>query len=178
MSKLVFGVLSCALIGSTSIATVALAKNGHAAVAPDISVTAKPESVQQWSSRIASSLDRKLTYPTPIGRADYAHGVVKIKFHCSESGLPDGVALARSSRSTVLDNAALRAVRGITTLHPLPDGVDHDRPLEAWIVFADNAKDVARMTKSLEKEAALALAQSNSHSEAVKPPLRIILASR
>jgi len=177
MPKLVFGVLSCALLSSTSfIVTPALAKQPRA-IAPDISVTAKPASIQQWSSRIADSLDENLTYPRPIGTADYARGVVKIKFHCSDAGLPDGVAVARSSRSLALDNAALRAVRAISTLHPLPDGVTHDRPIEAWIVFADDAKDVARMTKSLEKEAALTLAQSNSHSEAAKP-LRIILASR
>ncbi len=121
-----------------------------------ITVQATAVSVQNWSQRVAHSLDAGLSYPRPLGRGDYNQGMSKIAFHCSDSGVPSDVTIVGSSGSRDLDVAAMRAVQGIPTLHPLPDGIRHDQAFQAWIVFAGDERDLGRRLQSVRHDAMLA----------------------
>jgi TonB family protein len=144
------------MTNSTSLA-LAIAVLGllpSSAVAADqraIVVTA-PVSLAQWSTSVERSLDRTLTYPAPLRGPD-PEGVVKVKFLCSESGTPTGITLAKSSGSRALDAAALRAVRRIKTLHPLPDGLSHSQIFQANILYASSERSHDRWMSALEEEA-------------------------
>ncbi len=121
-----------------------------------ITVQAATLSVQNWSSRVAQSLDTELTYPRPLGREDYHQGLSKIAFRCNDNGVPSDVSIVSSSGSRDLDVAAMRAVQGISTLHPLPDGIGHDQAFQAWVVFAGSEQDRSRMLQSVRHDAMLA----------------------
>jgi len=118
-----------------------------------ITVRGGEETVPEWSQRIGHSLENRLIYPRPLGREDFSQGLVKVSFRCSEDGRPDGVALLSSSGAHELDRAAMRAVRGIKTLHPLPEGIGHDRRFEAWVAFAPDQEALQQMTNKLQSEA-------------------------
>ncbi len=126
---------------------------------PPITVQGQHETVAQWSDRVGHSLDRGLAYPKPMGTANYNQGLAKVAFHCSQDGRPDGVALISSSGSRDLDRAAMQAVQRIQTLHPLPDGIGHDRAIQAWVAFAPDADSLAQMTRRTHQQAEMANAQ-------------------
>lgn len=155
---------------------IALAEQAHRAEAP-ITVEAAPTSLQEWSSRVGRNLTDNLIYPEPFGRTDYAEGAVKVAFHCSESGAPVDVSVLRTSRSKNLDQAALTAVKRISTLHPLPDGIGHDRAMQAWVFFAADQQSLNHMKKGFEREYQLAQkVPQEDRQTAMLPPL--IIASR
>lgn len=145
MNKFTVSVISASMFAL--LPAGALARGG-----PAIVVTAPEVSVSSWSARITRALDRNLTYPTPM-RGEPAEGVVAVKFLCSDNGTPSGVAIARSSGSRELDAAALQAVTHIATLHPLPDGITHDQPFEANILYATSQKKHDRQMAALLAEA-------------------------
>lgn len=105
-----------------------------------------------WSARFSNALDRELRYPAPI-RGDWRTGVVYVKFHCSESGAPADVAIYKSSGAHVLDAAAIRAVKNIATLHPLPGGMKNDQAFRAVVLFSSSQEEHDRQLAQLSKEA-------------------------
>lgn len=109
-----------------------------------IVVTGKQVTPLQWSSTVTRELNRNLRYPRPINGRMADTGLVKVKFECSEAGLPDAVALSRPSGVRSLDKAALRAVSGIKSLHPMPDAFRPDQRFEAHIFFASSEADLER----------------------------------
>ena len=78
-----------------------------------------------WSDRVFDDLAKVTKYPAPIGNLPTPEGVVAVKFNCSDSGAPENVTLVEKSGNRDLDNATLRAVRRIASLHPLRAGLDH-----------------------------------------------------
>jgi TonB family protein len=128
----------------------ALAKN-RGAEQPAITVEATG-GLAHWRSQIAHDLDDHLIYPIEIGGGVPRQGAVRIGFHCGQSGTPEGVSVIESSRSRLLDRAALQAVTHIPTLHPLPEGIGHDRPMEAWIFFAFDQEQIDKMKRRLEQQ--------------------------
>ena len=135
------------------------AGHGQENAPASITVQGGQETVPQWSERVGHSLDAQLVYPKPIGRANYNQGLAKVGFHCAENGQPGGVALIASSGSRDLDRAAMQAVQRIQTLHPLPEGVTHDRAIQAWIAFAPDQDSLQQMTRATHRQAELANAQ-------------------
>jgi periplasmic protein TonB len=127
---------------------------------PAITVEGGQENVAQWSQRIGHSLNQQIVYPRQMGIANFNEGVARVGFHCSEDGRPDGVSLIRSSGSRDLDRAAMQAVQSIRTLHPLPDGVSHERGMEAWVAFAPDEESLQRMTRDTSRAAQFANAQA------------------
>ncbi len=133
---------------------------GHGQEAPSsITVQGGQETVSQWSERVGQSLDAVLVYPKPLGTANYSQGLAKVSFHCTEDGRPGDVALIASSGSRDLDRAAMQAVQRIRTLHPLPVGITHTRPMQAWIAFAPDEDSLKQMTRVTHREAELANAR-------------------
>lgn len=118
-----------------------------------IHVTARPVTVVQWAQHTGKLLDRSLArnpnWPTQ------AEGIVAVKFLCSETGAPSNIAVLQSSGSKRLDEAAMKAVGRIATLHPLPDGVTHEQKFVATVLFANDSQSYWRQLDSLRQTARL-----------------------
>lgn len=114
---------------------------------------AEKVSLQQWSQRVEKALDQQIRYPTLMGGQPFATGLVRVKFNCSENGSPDKVSLAKSSGSGALDRAAIRAVKRIVTLHPLPDGMKHDQQYQAVLLFENDPVRHERAMKTVRDDA-------------------------
>ncbi len=135
---------------------LALLPAGAIAAGKQIVVTAPEVSLNLWSGRVVRALDRNLYYPMPI-RGELNEGVVSVKFLCSEDGTPFKVTIVKSSGSRDLDASAVRAVTRIVTLHPLPDGITHDQPFQANILYAASQK-------KLDHQIAVLLAEAKNHN--------------
>lgn len=104
-----------------------------------------------WNARVQRLLQENVEYPQGMSLSSPGTGVVRVKFDCSESGRPDKVSISRSSGNGLLDQAALRAVSRVATLHPLPTGFSHGQRFEAQVVFASSEKDARLKTMSAEQ---------------------------
>jgi periplasmic protein TonB len=173
MQNMMTKALFCAAISFAPQAAMAR----HGGPAPDaITVTAGP-SVAEWTAHVAQGLDDHLSYPKQIGTGDYAEGAVRVAFRCSESGTPADVSVVQSSRSRDLDQAAVYAVSHIPTLHPLPEGVGHDRPMEAWVFFASDQDAIIKLKRGFQRQAQIAAASRAGQAQ-LASLTPIVIASR
>ena len=116
---------------------------------PETSVT-----LVAWAQRVGRALDGQMRPPrAPLG-LERPSGIVKIKFNCTESGKPGDVSVYKSSGNRWVDQAALRAVQRVATLHPLPDGMSHKQRYVATMLFANGYEDQDRMMADLRAEQA------------------------
>ena len=161
--EIVMTVFTSYIIASTMLA---LLPAGAMAAQKQIVVTAPEVSLNAWSGRVVRALDRNIDYPIPI-RGEPNEGVASVKFLCSEDGTPSQVAIVKSSGSRDLDASAVRAVRRIATLHPLPDGITHDQPFQANIIYATSQKKLDRQMAALLAEAKNRNAWLENRSEKV-----------
>jgi TonB family protein len=97
----------------------------------------------EWNERMHRILAKELHYPSPIMGLRPGSGTVSVKFNCSDSGRPDKVSLLKTSGDTLLDRAALNAVRRMASLHPLPTGFQPSQKFVALVVFANDPNDPA-----------------------------------
>ncbi|WP_375381469.1 energy transducer TonB [uncultured Sphingomonas sp.] len=100
-----------------------------------------PVTLVSWAQRVGHELNAHMHDPFDMAGRERPSGVVRIKFNCSESGKPGGVAVYKSSGNPWLDRAALDAVRHVATLHPLPDGMSHQQRYVATLLFATSYED-------------------------------------
>jgi len=129
-------------------------------------VVSAPPTLAAWSTRVYRSLDDHLVYPKGVlGR--YSTGVVAVKFKCSEAGAPADIALYTSSGAHDLDEATLRAMRRIITLHPLPDGMPHNQQFIMRVLFADSPESAAQQIRQISREAATANAWFGKRATAI-----------
>ncbi|SDA36569.1 energy transducer TonB [Sphingomonas sp. NFR15] len=148
--------------------TIALAAlvPGSSAVGRTAAAATESPTLAAWSDRVYRAVEEHLTYPHDVfGR--YSTGVVAVKFRCSETGAPADVELYKSSRAPDLDQAALRAVRRIATLHPLPDGMPHNQRIVMRVLFADTPETAAQEIRHMRIEAAQANAWFGRSAPAV-----------
>lgn len=117
----------------------------------DINVTAQQQTLEKWTQRTGHMLSRNLTYPDIASGPQ--EGVVAVKFVCSDKGTPAGVTLLRSSGSRQLDNAALKGVARISSLHPLPAGLGPSQKYVATVLFAKDQGSYFRQIRKLETAA-------------------------
>jgi TonB family protein len=125
----------------------------------EIVVTASPREVAltNWSTRVQTNLQDQMQMPRVIGTNFSRDGLAEVSFVCSDSGKPEQVTLAKSSGSPRINRAALNAVRGITSLHPLPEGMKANQKVLAQLLFInsiDGGREANRRMKALQKEAA------------------------
>lgn len=118
-----------------------------------IVVTGESITLNNWVHRTSGQLERNLQYPNYLMGREANEGVVKVRFACSDDGTPAAVTLAQSSGHHDLDNAAMRAVRGIRSLHPLPNGLAHDQQYQAIVLFAASQPSYDRQIAALRDEA-------------------------
>lgn len=109
--------------------------------------------LDQWSARTSKQLEQKIGRPYYASGERPKDGVVRVSFLCSETGVPKAVALADSSGHFELDNAALRAVRRLDSLHPLPDGLSPDQKYQAVVLFATSRASYDNQMARLHKDA-------------------------
>ncbi|MCC2977620.1 energy transducer TonB [Sphingomonas sp. PL-96] len=119
-----------------------------------IVIVAEPVTLSTWSQRTTKLLERHMVYPHYMLGALPREGVVRVSFLCSETGKPKSVAIADSSGFSELDAAALRAVRMIPTLHPLPQGLKHDQRYQAVLLFATSQASHDRQLVGIPEDAA------------------------
>lgn len=119
----------------------------------DITVVAKPLTLASWSKGVTNMLEDRLIYPESSDGAEPPSGIVSIRFQCGENGAPTAITISRKSGARSLDYAAMRAVKGIKTLHPMPLNFKRDQQYEANILFATSLSDYATQLAQLRKEA-------------------------
>lgn len=102
--------------------------------APRAQASAPTISPQQWQAQALAQLDRRKVYPRSA-QADGIQGTVDISFSVSESGQITAVSVARSSGSSILDQAALETARRASPL-PAPPAGYANRAMTAAIRFA------------------------------------------
>ena len=107
-----------------------------------------------WSNRVFDDLGKVTKYPGGIGNLPTPEGVVGIKFSCSESGAPENVTLVEKSGYRDLDNATLRAVRRIATLHPLPVGMKHQQAIIIRVLYTNSEQGTRRNLAKMQADAA------------------------
>lgn len=139
------------LVLAPLLATPVWAHSGQTSQNPAITVEAGHETVGQWSQRVGRSLDGQLAYPQLFGRTE--QGLAKVQFQCSEDGRPGNITMLSSSGSNILDHAAMTAVKGIRTLHPLPDGISPNRSFQAWVAFAQDSDSLKQMMSQSHRQA-------------------------
>lgn len=154
-------------LGSVGLSTAGLAHS-------ELPVTAPPTFLI-WSTRVFGGIQDHLSYPQRAGPVLPNQGIVSVKFNCSESGAPADVALYQSSGHGDLDAAALRAVRHVASLHPLPLGVGHDQKYVVRILFSTSEnyarEQMVKMRKDAERQNAwLGRSGSNAAMLEMLPP--------
>lgn len=139
-----------------------IALGAPAASAPhdeEVIVTASPRQIAlaAWSQRVERDLVSNMS---PSGLYNYkdglAEGLVVVGFACGESGMADKVTLLQSSGNRRLDRAALRAVRRVSTLHPVVEGMRPDQKLVAQMLYLNDSgsrRDIAQREQELRADA-------------------------
>ncbi|UVO50126.1 TonB family protein [Sphingomonas sp. SUN019] len=107
----------------------------------------------QWSKRMTNVLESRMNYPSYLTRATPREGVVRVSFLCGDNGKPTAVTLRDSSGFREIDNAALRAVKQIPTLHPLAEGLDHGQRYQAVLLFAKDQSSYDRQVAAIRDDA-------------------------
>ncbi len=129
--------------------TPTYAGNGH-------TVYADTHASAAWAGRVSDNLSNSLRYPnTPTS------GFVSVRFECGPDGKPVNVAILDHSKGR-FDAEAIRAVRGLRSLHPLPQSMVPGQQLQANLVFATNQYELARQTGRLQQAEAKRLATSRA----------------
>jgi TonB family protein len=169
------GALLGAAIALAFVTSPGQARQTQAAPAP---IQVVGETVHEWQARIGQSLNDHLRYPTFLGTQRQTEGSVRIAFRCSDTGKPEAARIVGRSGSVQLDQSALRAVRGIETLHPLPASIGHGRPMEAWIIFANDEEGLARAKRGLQADADALNRRMRERAPQIASLEPIVIASR
>jgi len=128
--------------------------------APDLVVTASPREVAlaKWSQRVEQNLQENMRFPQLLAGSTYKDALVEVSFVCSEDGTPGKVAIARSSGDGRYDQAALRSVRRIKSLHPMAEGMEPGQAVRAQMLYITayepiTANDLKQRTAALREDA-------------------------
>jgi len=136
-------------------AFVAATVLSSSAYARDSLIVQASPSVARWTAEISHSLDHNLRYPHTFG-GQVPEGVVTVAFDCSDAGLPSQVTVVSPSRFASLDREAVRAIRRLKSMHPLPLGVSDGQRFEAEVFFADSENSLHRMQTAARQRQQLA----------------------
>jgi TonB family protein len=159
LHKLALPAVAALSLPSAPLVAPALA-GPQAAPSHEIVVTAAPRqaALANWAHRIQANLESNMRLPRAVGGDLYSgDAMAEVSFVCGESGRPTQVALARPSGNTRIDGAALNAVRDMSSLQPLPEGMKADQKILAQLLFinsGDSPGAIDRHVKAMQKEAA------------------------
>ncbi|WP_324828617.1 TonB family protein [Qipengyuania zhejiangensis] len=148
MNKLTILALSAA--ATASIIAVPLASQ---------EIVVSPRGTTTFVQEVSNDLNQQLER-IPMGPRFDSHGIVKIRFRSSEDGRPVDISTYQSSGRNQLDAAARRAVRGLTSLAPLPRGANGANVIQANIIVAQSERQMENYTRRLAREEAARIASS------------------
>lgn len=134
-------------------ALLVLCATGAQGKQKDLVVTGPP-TLSQWTFHVGAMLSRSMASTAYSLEQSADEGIVAVRFRCTEDGRPGEVAVARSSGSPRIDEAAVRAVRWIKTLHPLPEGLHPSQRYEAVMLYALTQASHDRQIAAIRSEAA------------------------
>ena len=77
-------------------------------------------------------IERHKNYP-PFARKNGIEGTAYLNFHIGDNGRPDGIIIERSSGSKILDESAIRTLKGMERFYPVPEEI---RELEITVPIA------------------------------------------
>lgn len=136
-----------------------------------VSAQSRPPTLAVWSERVFRDIDKRLRVREGIATNRIPSGITSVKFNCSETGAPAGIALYKSSGFRELDRATMSAVRQVASLHPLPAGLKGDQVYIVNVLFANSSDDagrqIARMRRQADKRNAWYNPQA-THSAAIE----------
>ncbi|MFP4327088.1 MAG: energy transducer TonB, partial [Paracoccaceae bacterium] len=96
------------------------AGSGRRAETATLSQSQRQSLTARWGGQVRAAIERRKRYP---GNARGASGTVVIRITVGRDGSLRDLALARSSGSAALDDAALRAVKSARRFPPAPEGL-------------------------------------------------------
>lgn len=89
-----------------------------------------------------------------------ANGIAKVRFQVGEDGRAANIEMYQRSGHTQVDRAAQRAVRGLSSLSPLPFGSEDGQVIQANIIVASSQPQMDRLTRKLVREETARIASS------------------
>ena len=90
------------------------------------------ESLRTFLETLRVEIERHKNYP-PFARKNGIEGTAYLNFHIGDDGKPGGIALERSSGSKILDESAIRTLKGMERFYPVPEEI---RELEITVPIA------------------------------------------
>lgn len=114
-------------------------------------VVRAPTYIGVWSNQVAQDLSKALRYPAVLSAREDS-GIVAVNFTANDDGTASDFSVARSSGSTALDRAALRAVSRMGQIDPLPRALGPSVVVRANIIFAQDHGQLRHYTTQLQRE--------------------------
>lgn len=138
------------LIAAVAGAALALSTNASAQNAKNkgLVVEGIPE-VRIWSTDVSKKLERKLEAAAPLRALDPTSGIVQVRFSRDDNGRPRDVRVFRSAGSRSAKAMAMRAVRNLRDLPPLPGTYAQSNDILANLVFANSEDHLADLSRKL-----------------------------
>lgn len=114
----------------------------------EIVVAAQP-GMSAWVDKVSDDLSATFERSRLPSMNAIVSDYAQVQFTCDENGQPTQIALVRKSRSGWIDRAALRSVRSLKTMHPLPMNVREGQLYQADFIFAENERAYDRLTDAV-----------------------------
>ena len=148
---------TCALSALAITAATMLATTDANAEAPN----AAPATVNEWVNHAEAQLDKTIHYPA-FALRDGKQGLARISATVSPDGSLKDISIARSTGDVGLDRAALKAVRKLGNLPPLPQAqTPRNITLQVGFGIARTPDQEVQLAKNFKEQPATALASTN-----------------
>lgn len=122
-------------------------------------IIVSPNQHDAFVTAVSEDLDNQLDHVRGGPRWDPA-GIAQIRFQAGEDGRPHAVTVYRSSGDNRYDRAAVRAIKGLTSLSPAASDVLPNQTIQANIIVARSQSELDRLSKRLARDEAARLASS------------------
>lgn len=128
-------------------------------------VTANEPSVPHWVKHVSQVISGRLRPPALVQPFELDNGAAAVTFNCDGSGRPTSVALVRRSGYPMLDQIALRTIRHMPSLGPLPASFAAGQRFRANIIFAQTQAAYDEQVATLQREAPARVAAAQAPAE-------------
>lgn len=126
-----FMVISILVAGSLGSAIAGGAASAHQRRSHDVTLAS-------FSDRVSADAGRSLAHSATLSYAPERGGTATIAFKANSNGTSRLVTLTRSSGNAALDRRAMRAVRRLSSLSPMPRTLNPDQQFSMTVLFAEN----------------------------------------
>lgn len=133
----------------------------------DITVMPDRTTTEQFVAEVSHDLDRALGQ-VRIPSWQLRGGITQVRFQVDDEGKSENVTLYRRSGDPVADRVALKAVKRLNSMGPLPRGLTEDQVIQANIIMATGEPQMERLQKRLAREEAARIAEAG---QSQSPPV-------